>query len=106
MIAKGLGDILTFEDLRPYIHICRLESQLPLLHPLLCHLLKFIEGVLAVFRLVSSCLWLTSHPLQFGAIQVVGSFYLRPLVVNAFLAFLKIIGIIAAIGIYSAVVEL
>ena len=54
---------------------------------------------------MSSCLRLSPHPFEFGAIQVVGPFNLRPLIVDTFLAFLQIICIVAAIGIYSAVVE-
>ena len=47
-----------------------------------------------------------SHPLQLGTIQVVGTGYLCPLVVDALLAFLQVVGIVAAIGIDSMVVKL
>ena len=46
-----------------------------------------------------------SHPFEFGAIEVIGSGYLRPFVVETLLAFLQIVGIIATIGIDGPVVE-
>ena len=47
----------------------------------------------------------TPHPLQFSAIEVISPRYLSPTVVDTFLALLKIITVIAAIGIDSLIVE-
>ncbi len=46
-----------------------------------------------------------AHPLQFRTVQVVGTRYLGAAGVNALLPLLQIVGIVAAIGIESAVVE-
>lgn len=55
---------------------------------------------------MSARLWLPAHPVQFLAIQVVGPCYLRPCVVNALLALLQIVGVVAAVGIDGLVVDL
>ena len=55
---------------------------------------------------MSSCLRHASHPFQFSTIEVIGSRNLSLTVVDAFLSLLKIVGVIAAISIYSLVVEL
>ena len=47
----------------------------------------------------------TPHPLQFRAIEVISPRYLSPMVVDTFLTLLKIITIIAAIGVYRLAVE-
>ena len=47
----------------------------------------------------------TPHPFEFGAVEIVGTGYLRPFVVETLLAFFQIVGVIAAIGIDSAVIE-
>ena len=54
---------------------------------------------------MASCLRHPAHPLEFGAIEVVGACYLSPFVVEAFLTFFQIIGVIATIGVYGLVVE-
>ena len=50
-------------------------------------------------------LWHTSHPFQFCTVQIIGTGYLRTSVVDTLLAFLQIIGVVAAIGIDGAVVK-
>ena len=54
---------------------------------------------------MASCLRLPSHPFQFSAVQVVCSCYFRPFVVNTLLTFLKIVTVIASVGVYRLVVE-
>ena len=51
-------------------------------------------------------LWLPAHTVQFLAIQVIGPCYLRPRVVDALLALLQIVGVVAAVGIDRLVVDL
>ena len=47
----------------------------------------------------------TTHPLQLRAIEVVGPGYLRTTIVDALLALLKIVTVVAAIGIYRLIIE-
>ena len=47
-----------------------------------------------------------THPLQFCTVEVIGTSYLRPTVINTFLALLQIVAVIAAIGVDGLVVEL
>ena len=47
-----------------------------------------------------------AHPLQFGAIQVIGTRYLCPAVVDTLLPFLQIVAVVATIGVHGLVVEL
>ena len=54
---------------------------------------------------MASCLGLSAHPFQFPPIEVVGAGNLRTGVVDTFLMLVKIIRIVAAIGIDGAVVE-
>ena len=78
---------------------------MPFLNALAGYALKLVESVLAVFGLVAAGLWHATHPLQFRTIEVVRTSYLRPAVVNTFLTFLQIVGVVAAIGIDGAVVQ-
>ena len=52
-----------------------------------------------------ACLRHTAHPLQLGPVQVVGTCYLGPCVVDAFLPFFQIIGVVAPIGVEGLVVQ-
>ena len=75
------------------------------LQSLFGHALQFVERLLAVSCLVSAGLWHASHPLQFRAVQVVGACYFGPSVVYALLPFLKIVRVVAAIGVDGVVVK-
>ena len=104
-IVEAFRHILALEDLRTDIHVRRLQPELSLLDTLLRHALQFVEGLLTIAGLVTTCLGHASHPLEFGAIEVVGARNLRPSVVDALLTLLQIVGVIAAIGIDGLVVE-
>ena len=105
LVVERLRDILALKNLRTNIHITRLQTNLALLNALLDNLLQFIESLLTVASLMTAGLWHTSHPFQLRAIKVVGSCYLSPTVVEAFLSLLQIIAVVAAIGIDGLVVE-
>ena len=104
-MAEGLRYVLALKYLATYIYIRGFEPQLPFLDALLGHTLQFIEGILAVLSLVSTCLRHAAHPFQLRAVQIVGTRYLGPLVVDAFLTFLQVVGVVAAIGIDGLVVQ-
>ena len=76
-----------------------------LLEPLLGLLLQVVEGILAIARFVPTCLRHAAHPLQLGAVQVVGPCHLAAKVVLALLTLLQIVSIVAMIGIHSLVIE-
>ena len=103
---KGFRDILALENLRADIHIRGLQANLPFLYALLRHTLQLIESLLTIASLVSTSLRHAAHPLQLRAIEVVRPCHLSPQVVHALLAFLQIIGIVAAIGVDALIVEL
>ena len=105
MSLEGLRHILAFEDLGADIDVGGFEPHLALLNPLLRHTLQFIESFLAIAGLMASGLRLTAHPIEFSAIEIIGSRYLCTLVVDALLALFQIVGVVASIGVYGAVVE-
>ena len=78
---------------------------MPLLYAGLGRALQLVEGILAILGLVASCLWLTAHPVEFCAVEVIGPGNLGPAVVNALLPFLQVVGIVAAIGVDGLVVD-
>ena len=78
---------------------------MPLFDALLGHALQFVEGLFTIAGLMTSGLWHPSHPFQFRTIEVIGTGYFCPFVVDTLLTFLQIIGVVATIGIDGTVVE-
>ena len=105
MVAESLRHILALKYLRADIDIARLQTDLPLLDALLGHLLQLIERLLTVAGLMSTGLRHASHPLQFRAVEVVGTGDLCPAVVDTLLALLEVVTVVAPIGIDGLVVE-
>ena len=105
-VVEGLADILAFENLRADVNGRSFQPYLSVLNALFCHFLKLVKGILSVFRLMSTGLWLTAHPFQLPAIKVLRVLNLSPKVVHALLSFLQIVGVVAAIGIDALIVEL
>ena len=54
---------------------------------------------------MSPGLWHTAHPFQFCTVEVVGTGYLRPFIIDALLSFFQIIRVVAPIGIDGLIVE-
>ena len=61
---------------------------------LLRHLFKFVESIFPITGLMSACLRHPAHPVKFGTIEVIGTFYLHTFCVDAFLTFFEVIAII------------
>ena len=68
--------------------------------------LQLLEGVFAVFRFMSTCLWLSAHPFQLATIAVIGALYLCQRAVDALFAFLEVVGVVAVVGVDRLVVKL
>ena len=83
-----------------------LQTHGSLFHTLFGHLLQLVEGILPVFRFVSPGLRHAPHPLQFGAVEVVGAGYLLVEVVDTFLPFLQVIGVVASVSVDGGIVHL
>ena len=90
---------------RTYIYIGCFESYLALFNTLMGAGFEFIESVLTILGFVTTGLRHTAHPLQFGTIEIGGTSLLGTTIVNALLTLLKIIGIIATIGINGMVIQ-
>ena len=103
---EGLAHVLCLEYLASDIGAVYLQAQFVLLNMALGLLLQFVESLLAVSGLVAACLRRGAHPLQFGAVEVVGTRYLGTCIVYALLAFLQIVGIVATVGVERLVVHL
>ena len=88
----GVADVLGLEDLASDVGAVHLQAQFVLLNVPFGFLLQFVECLFAVSGLMAACLRCGAHPLQFGAVQVVGTRYFCPGIVYAFLAFLQIVG--------------
>ena len=105
-IAEALVEVVGFEYLGTDIGSFYIELHLAVIEPLLSYLFELVEGFFAIACLVSTSLRHTAHPLQFGAIEVVGTFYLHIGGIDAFLTLLQIVAIITLIGINLLVVNL
>ena len=96
-LVERLRYVLTLEYLRTNVHILRFQTHLSFLNTLLRLGLKVVECLLTVARLVSACLWLTTHPLQLAAVKVVSTFNLGACCVDAFLTLLHVVLEVATI---------
>ena len=67
---------------------------------------QLLEGVFAVFCFMPTCLWLSAHPFQLAAIEVVCALYLSQRAVDALFAFLEVVGVVAVVGVDRLVVKL
>ena len=67
-VIESLAHILAFEDFRTNIYGRSLQSYLTIFDALLGYLLQLIESILTIFRLMTSSLRLTTHPVQLSAI--------------------------------------
>ena len=105
LVVESLRYILALEDFAADIDITRLETHLTFLDALFGNTLQLIERLLTIASLMASGLRHAPHPLQFGAVEVVGSGNLRPTVVDALLALLEIVAIVAPIGVDRLVIE-
>lgn len=105
VLGEALADVLAFEDFRADIDVAGFQTYLPFLDALPGNSFQFVESIFAVFGFVSACLWHAAHPFQFRAVQVVGSCNLGAFVVDALLSLFQIVGVVAAVGIDSLVVE-
>ena len=97
LLVERFRDVLALEYLRTDVHVLRLQAHLSLLDALLRLALKVVERLLAVACLVSACLRLAAHPLEFAAVEVVGALYLGACGVDALLTFLHVVLEVAAI---------
>ena len=104
-VVESLRHVLALKDLRTDIDIARLQTDLSFLDTLLGDTFQLVEGLLTITGLMTTGLWHATHPLQFGAVEVVGSGNLSPTVIDSLLSFLEIITVIAAIGVDGLVVE-
>ena len=104
-VVESLAHILTFENLRTYIYGRSLQPYLSVFDALLCHLLQLVESILAIFRFMSACLRLTSHPVEFSPVEILRVLDFGSQIVHSLLPLLQIVGIIAAVGVDGAVVE-
>ena len=68
-------------------------------------LLQFVEGLLTIAGLVPSGAGHAAHPVELGAIEVVGSGNLRAQGIDTLLPFFEVVGVVALIGVDRVVVE-
>ncbi len=99
VVLKLLGNVLALEYFRPDVHVAGLQAHLPVFYALLGFGFKLVEGLFAVSCFVPASLWHAAHPLQLGAVEIVGPCDFRPLVVYPLLAFLQVIAVVAPVGV-------
>ena len=105
-LIKAFRDVLTLEDLTADIDIRSLQTQLALFQALLGNFLKLVERILTILRLMTTSLRHATHPLQFRAIEVIGTSDLCTTGIDTLLTFLQVVGVVATIGIELTVIEL
>ena len=104
-VIKSLAHILAFEDFRTNIYGRSLQSYLTIFDALLGYLLQLIESILTIFRLMTSSLRLTTHPVQLSAIEILGMLDFCTQIIHALLALFQIVSIVSTIGVDGLIVE-
>ena len=105
-VAESLAQVVGLEYLVADVGSLDVELHVGVVEALLGHLLQFVEGLLAVAGLVAAGLGHAAHPLQLGAVQVVGALHLHRLGVDALLPLLQVVAVVSLVGINRAVIYL
>ena len=105
-IVEGFGHIFCLEDLRTDVTGLYVQTGGALFGAPAGLLLQFVEGLLARTAFVAARLRLAAHPVEFLAIEIA-----RPVDVgvgggDALVALFEVVGVVAAIGVGGAIVQL
>ena len=103
--GEGLAHVFRLEDFASDISAFYLQARLPLLAPLLGSLFEFGKSFLAVAGLGPSGTGHAPHPVQFGAVEVVGPGYLGIGGGDALRTLVEVILVVSGVGVESLFVE-
>ena len=106
MIVKRLVYIVSLKDFVADVGAAHFQSHVAFLNALLGTLLQFVEGFNPVSRFRTAGTRGGTHPFQFCSVEIVRASNLRIHVVDAFLPFLQIVGIVPLVGVDARVVHL
>ena len=103
---EGFGDIVGLEYLVTDVGTLQFQARALLLNALMGALLQLVEGLLAVAGLVAAGRRGAAHPFQFAPVEVVGPLYFAVAGIDALLAFLEVVAVIAVVNVELARVKL
>ena len=105
-ILKSFRHIFSLKNLRTNVSSLHIKSRSAFLSASFRLLFEFVESLLARTTLVTTCLRLSAHPVEFFAIEIARFVNVSIGSRNAFVAFLQIVGIISLITICRLLINL
>ena len=96
---------MRLENLATDIRILPFDACGTLFHSCFCQGLKFVESILAIFRLCAAGAGHPSHPVKLAAVEILGAGNAGVHGLHTFFALLQIVGVVAAIGIDGLAIE-